>query len=49
MIPMRERRHDEALEVRDDLLEGFATFGRRGWERVAQLSGGDAREDRIAI
>ena len=49
MVPVRERGHEDALEVVEDRFERLATFRRTIRQRVANVTGRDARQDRITL
>lgn len=49
MIPVSESGNDDAFEVAEDRVEAFTAFGGARRERIPDLAGADARQDRIAI
>ena len=49
MIPVRQCRNDETLEVADDRVERLAVFRSGGGKRLAQRARRHAREDGVVL
>ena len=49
VIPVRDTRHDDAVDVRHQRRERLAQLGGGGWESGADVAGLGAREDRVLL
>jgi len=47
MVPLRQPRHEDPLEIRQDALERLALLRSGGRETLANRSGPDARQDGV--
>ncbi len=49
MVPVRDVRLDQALEIREERVGGFAVQRRSGGNAAANVAGRDARHDRVFV